>query len=53
MRVDGGYFDLKIELVENDTVMGVIVTELPKDFALSTGEFIEVFKEEILYKREG
>ena len=53
MRVDGGYVDLRIELVEEDTVMGVIVTELPKEFALSTGESIEVYEDEILYKREG
>lgn len=43
MRVDGGYLDLKIELVEKDTVMGAIVTELPKEFALSTGESLEVY----------
>jgi hypothetical protein len=52
MRVDGGYVDLRIELVEKNTVMGVIVTELPKDFALSTGESIELFKDEILYKAD-
>jgi hypothetical protein len=33
-------------------MMGAIITELPKGFALSTGESIEVFEEEILYKAE-
>jgi hypothetical protein len=31
---------------------GDIITELPDEFALSTGESIEVFEEEILYKAE-
>jgi hypothetical protein len=31
---------------------GAIIAELPKNFALSTGESIEVFEEEILYKAE-
>ncbi len=52
MRVDGGHIDLRIELVEKDTVMGAIITELPTEFALSTGESLEVFPEEILYKAE-
>jgi len=52
MRVDGGYIDLRVEFVEKDRVMGVITTQLPKEFELSTGESIEVFEEEILYKVE-
>ena len=52
MRVDGGYIDLEIELVEADSVMGVILTELPEEFALGTGGSIEVFEDEILYKVE-
>lgn len=52
MRVDGGYVDLEIEVVEKDSAMGSIITELPKEFALSKGESIEVFEEEILYKSE-
>ena len=52
MRVDGGYVDLEIELVEKDSAMGSIITELPKEFALSKGESLEVFEEEILYKSE-
>lgn len=52
MRVDGGYVDLEIEVVEKDSAMGSIITELPKEFVLSKGESIEVFEEEILYKSE-
>lgn len=52
MRVDGGYIDLRLELVDEDYVVGAIITELPTEFALSTGESIEVFPEEILYKAE-
>lgn len=50
MRVDGGHIDLRVEFVDKDSVMGSIITELPKDFILSTGDSIEVFVEEILYK---
>jgi len=52
MRVDGGHIDLRVELVDKDNVMGAIITELPGELALSTGESIEVFPEEILYKAE-
>ena len=52
MRVDGGHLDLQIEFVDKDRVIGTIITQLPEKFALSTGESIEVFKEEILYKVE-
>lgn len=52
MRVDGGYIDLKVEFVDEDRVMGEIITQLPGEFVLSTGESIEVFEEEILYKAE-
>ncbi len=50
MRVDGGYVDLEIELVEDDSIMGVILTELPGKFALGTGDSIDVYADEILYK---
>ena len=50
MRIDGGHVDLKVELVEKDTIMAAIITELPVEFALSKGESIELFEEEILYK---
>ena len=49
MRVDGGYVDLKVELVDENKVLAVITTELPNEFALNKGESIEVFQEEILY----
>lgn len=52
MRVDGGHIDLRVEFVDKDSVMGAIITELPGEFVLSTGEFIEIFQEEILYKAE-
>ncbi len=52
MRVDGGYIDLQVEFVDKDRLMGAIITELPTEFALSTGESIEVFPEEILYKAD-
>ena len=52
MRVDGGYVDLRVEFVDKNQVMGDIITELPGEFALSTGESIEVYKDEILYKSE-
>jgi hypothetical protein len=52
MRVDGGHIDLQIELVEKDSVSAVITTQLPEEFALSTGDSIEVFEEEILCKTE-
>ena len=50
MRVDGGYIDLRVEFVDVDRLVGAIITELPKGFALCKGESIEVFPEEILYK---
>ena len=49
MRVDGGYLDLKVEFVDENKVLAVITTELPNEFALTKGESIEVFQEEILY----
>ncbi len=52
MRVDGGHIALRVEFVDKDRLMGAIITELPGDFALSTGESIEIFPEEILYKAE-
>ena len=52
MRVDGGYVDLEIELVEYDSIMGVVLTELPEEFALGHGESIEVYADEILCKVE-
>ena len=52
VRADGGYLDLEVELVEENSVLALILTELPDDFPLQTGETIEVFEEEILYKTD-
>lgn len=52
MRVDGGHIDLKVELVEKDSISAVITTQLPEEFALSTGESIELYEDEILSKAE-
>jgi len=52
IRVDGGYIDLEVEHVESDHVFGVIQTQLPEKFALSTGDSIEIREDEILYKNE-
>lgn len=52
MRVESGYIDLQIEFISEDRVLATILTDLPEEFALCTGESIEVFQEEILYKAE-
>jgi len=52
MRVDGGHIDLRVEFVDKDRVTGAIITELPENIALSNGDSIEVFEDEILYKAE-
>lgn len=52
IRADSGYLDLEIEHIEDDSVFGVIMTELPKGFALQKGTSLELFKDEILYKAE-
>jgi len=49
-RVDGGLIDLRVEFIEEDKVLAVITTQLPKEFSLGTGDSIEVYEEEILYK---
>jgi hypothetical protein len=52
MRVDGGHIDLQVEFVDKDRILALIVTDLPEDFSLSTGDSIEVFEDEILYKAD-
>ena len=52
IRADGGYIDLEVEHIEEKSVMAVILTELPKEFSLCTGDSIDVFEEEILYKNK-
>jgi hypothetical protein len=39
-----------VEFVDEDSVMAVITTQLPEHFAMKTGESIEIFEKEILYK---
>ena len=53
LRADGGLLDLEVEHIEDDTVFGVILTELSKEFHLQTGDSLEVYPDEILYKTEG
>lgn len=52
VRVDGGYLDLEIEHIEDKQLTGVIITQLPEGFALSTGRSLGILEEEILYKRD-
>ena len=52
LRADGGLLNLEVEHIEEDTVFGVILTELPKEFPLQTGDSLEVYPDEILYKTE-
>jgi len=52
MRIDGGHLDVKIEHIDDDGIMAVIITKLPKEFSLQTGSSIEIYEDEILYKNE-
>jgi len=52
IRADGGYIDLEVEHLVDDSVSAVIVTQLPKEFSLGTGDSIDVYQEEILYRTE-
>lgn len=52
VRADGGYLDLEVEHIENDHIFAVILTELPEEFSLGTGDSIELYEEEILRKSE-
>jgi len=51
-RVDGGLIDLKVEHIEDGKVLAVITTQLPKGLTLGTGDSIEVYEDEILYKAD-
>ena len=48
-RITDGHIDLTIESIEGDKVIADILTVLPEDFPLSTGDFIELLEEEILF----
>ncbi len=50
VRADGGYVDLEVELIEDETVFGVILTQLPEEFPLQAGDSLELYADEILYK---
>ena len=52
IHADGGYIDLEVEDIIHDGVTAVILTQLPEEFPLETGEAIEIFEEEILSKVE-
>jgi hypothetical protein len=52
IRADGGYIDLEVEDIFDDGVTAVILTELPKEFSLGSGDSIDVFEEEILYRNK-
>jgi hypothetical protein len=52
MRSDGGYIDRQAKLVEKASASAVIITQLLEKIALSNGDSIDVFEEEILYKAE-
>ena len=50
MRIDGGYLDLEVETIDEESVMAVILTALPEAYPLGQGHSIEVYEEEILYR---
>ena len=50
-KVDGGLIDLEIEHIDSAHVVGVILTKLPEEFPLSTGDSHEIATDEILYKK--
>ncbi len=50
-QVDSGLIDLEVEHVETDHLFAVIRTQLPDEFVLSKGESIELWEDEILYKK--
>jgi hypothetical protein len=52
IRADGGYLDLEIGDVFHDGVTAVILTQLPEEFPLTTGDSLDVFEEEILYRNK-
>jgi hypothetical protein len=52
MRVDGGRVDLRVENIIYDGVTAVVITKLPTKFALSNGDSIDVFQEELQYKTD-
>ena len=52
ISADGGYMDLEVEEILHDKVTAVILTELPEEFTLEKNDSIDVFEEEILYRKK-
>lgn len=52
MEVDSGFLDLRVEEVDIMKILAVIVSDLPEEYALSLGDAIELFEEEILWKNK-
>ena len=48
-RIVDGHIDSTIESIEGGKVIADILTDLPKDFPLSTGDSMELLEEEILF----
>lgn len=49
---DGGYVDLEVECIDNETIFGVILTRLPDEVPLQAGDSLELYGDEILYKAQ-
>ena len=52
INADGGYMDLEVEEILHDKVTAVILTELPEEYPLEKDDSIDVFEEEILYRKK-
>ena len=49
MLVEGGYLELEVEEKFDRSVLALVMTKLPEEFALGTDDSIEIFEEEILF----
>ena len=52
INADGGYMDLEVEEILHTKVTAVILTELPEEYPLEKDDSIDVFEEEILYRKK-
>ena len=48
-RITDAHIDLTVESIEGDKVVADILTNLPENFPLSTGDSMELLEEEILF----
>ena len=48
-RIIEEFIDLTIESIEGDKIIADILKDLPEDFPLSTGDWMEILEEEIVY----